>query len=631
MRYIGIDIGDGESAVALLEEASVIEPVIQPIDGHGSILSVVGMCGTDVAVGERALLDHKVMHLRSRFKSRYLTDPDSERDIERFAFGIRHRLEEETPDLFNEDTYVAVGCPAGWNEEQRARYLSVIKRAGFENAHIVSESRAAFFYARYAHGLNVEPEMLDKSTLVIDIGSSTTDFAYIVNGRESAIGTFGDVSLGGGLIEACMLRKTVNHSENRKQLEDVFAESSSWKNRCEIVARRLKEQYFLDEDRWLSTPCVASETIYYDEPVKLRFELNSDIVRDIISTPMPELHGCTFAESLSDMLRHAKSSTAAQPPELIILTGGASRMGFFKKACADEFPRARVVVCPEPEFSIAKGLAYAARVDKRLEEFNADIQSFFDSGEIEEPIRDSLEWLIVPMTGVLSDHIINDVMLTVLKQWQCGDLRTIQDMSLPIAEGIRRLLADTANMPELEPVIEQWCRRLFMRLQPRIDAICRAHNVDRSSMSLKTVNSVVSPDNISISVNSPMAEGLTYAVTTAVTAALCGGGSTALLMAGPIGLLIGAVIGVILGYIGNKVAGSAIKNGDIPLFLRRHIVGSSVKRALSSPKQRKQIEEELVRAMHKPEFTAQLSADSIASLKKQVVSMAKSVEMPIVQ
>ena len=70
MKYIGIDIGDGESAVALLEENSVIEPSILPIDGYGSIVSIVGMSDNEVRVGEKALLDRKVAHLRSRFKSR---------------------------------------------------------------------------------------------------------------------------------------------------------------------------------------------------------------------------------------------------------------------------------------------------------------------------------------------------------------------------------------------------------------------------------------------------------------------------------------------------------------------------------------------------------------------------------
>ena len=169
MKYIGIDIGDGESAVACLAEDSVIEPVIQPIDGRGSILSVVGMAGTEVRIGEKALLDRKVVHLRSRFKSRYLNTMDAERDIERFAHGLRTALLEEADDFFDGDVYIAVGCPAGWKENDRARYCEIMKRAGLGDVHIVSESRAAFFYARYAHELKVAPELLDQTTLVIDL------------------------------------------------------------------------------------------------------------------------------------------------------------------------------------------------------------------------------------------------------------------------------------------------------------------------------------------------------------------------------------------------------------------------------------------------------------------------------
>ena len=631
MRYIGIDIGDGESAVSLLEETSVIEPVIQPIDGKGSIISVVGMAGTQVCVGEKALVDRKVMHLRSRFKSNYLTNPDAEKDIERFAFGIKQQIEQFEPDLFDDDTFVAVGCPAGWKEHDRARYKEIMRRAGYKNVRIVSESRAAFFYARYAHGLNIEPEMLDKSTLVIDIGSSTTDFAYIVNGRESAIGTFGDVSLGGGLIEACMLRKAVSRSQDKEKLEEVFAESSSWKNRCEIVARRLKEQYFLDEEKWLNTPCVASETVYYDEPVRIKFELNEDIVRDIISTPLPELNGCTFGESLSDLLRHAKNQTEKDPPKLIILTGGASRMGFFREACKAEFPSAQIVICPEPEYSISKGLAYAARVDKRLDDFTADIEAFFDSGEITSPIRASLDWLIVPMTSVLSGHIVSDVMLEVLGDWQNGNIRTIEEMNAPITEGIERLLKSTDGIPELKPVITDWCRKLFLRLQPRIDEICAKHNVDRSSMSLEAVHSVITPDSINIITDSPLASTVTYVVSAAVAAMLCGGESVALIATGPIGLLAGAIIGIAIGYIGKKTVSGAIKTSDIPMFLRRHFIGPSVKNALSSEKQRKALEEELGRAMRREEFTRELTEDVTLSLRQQVTKLAKSVEMPIVQ
>ena len=630
MRYIGLDIGDGESAVALLEENSVIEPVIQPIDGAGSIISVVGMAGTEVRVGEKALLDRKVVHLRSRFKSRYLNSLDAERDIERFAFGIKKALENDEPDLFNKDTYVTVGCPAGWKPKDRERYADLMRKAGFGNVHIVSESRAAFFYARYAQGLNVAPELLNKTTLVIDIGSSTTDFAYIINGRESDIGTFGDVSLGGGLIESCMLSKALKKSPDREQIEEVFRESTSWKNRCEIVARRLKEQYFLSEDHWRTNPCVASETIYYDEPVKIRFELTEDIMADIISTPMQELNGGTFLECLSDLLRHASNCTKDNPPLLIILTGGASRMGFFQRACKQEFPQAQIVICPEPEYSIAKGLSYAGRVDKQLEDFYADIENYFTSGEIPALVEQSLDWLTVPLASVISGHIVNDVALEVLNQWKQGELKTIEEMEAPIRKGTEQLLKDLDSVDGVKPVVSEWCRRLFLKLQPRLDDICHAHNVDRSSMTLSAVHSMDGPDKLNINLEAKFFSGLTYLVTASLSAALCGGGSLALILDGPLGLLIGAVIGLVVAFLGKGAISKTVNRLDLPRPLRKMVAGS-LKRSLSSSRQRKAIEEELINTMKKPEFTGQLVKDITVSLEKQIVEMARSVEMPIVQ
>lgn len=630
MRYLGLDIGDGESAVALLEENSLIEPVIQPIDGVNSIISVVGMAGTEVRVGEKALLDRKVVHLRSRFKSRYLHSLDAERDIERFAFGIKRALEADDPALFNKDTYVTVGCPAGWKKEDRERYASIMQKAGFNNVHIVSESRAAFFYARYAQGLNVAPDLLNKTTLVIDIGSSTTDFAYIINGRESDIGTFGDISLGGGLIEACMLQKAIHRSPDKTRIEEVFEESSSWKNRCEIVARRLKEQYFLSEEHWRTNPCVASETIYYDEPVKIRFELNEDIMADIISTPLKELNGATFLECLSDLLRHANNCTKENPPQLIILTGGASRMAFFQSACQQEFPSSQIVICPEPEFSIAKGLAYAGRVDKQLEDFYADIEQFFSGGEITALAEQSLDWLTVPMASVLSGHIINDVALGIVDQWKQGELQTIADMEEPIREGTVRLLSDLDNIDGVQPVVNEWCRRLFLKLQPRIDEICRAHNIDRTNMSLSAVHSMQGPDKFSINLEARFFTSLNYIITAALSAALCGGGSLALVIEGIPGLIIGAVIGLAVAFIGKSAVSKAINRLDLPRPIRK-LIGGSIKRSLSGAKQRKAIEEELIKTMRRPEFKNQLVKDITVSLEKQITEMARSVEMPIVQ
>ena len=79
MRYIGFDMGDGESAVAAFERGSLIEPVILPVCGSASLLSAVGLLGGEIVVGDRALTDALAQELSVRFKSRLRPTPPATR------------------------------------------------------------------------------------------------------------------------------------------------------------------------------------------------------------------------------------------------------------------------------------------------------------------------------------------------------------------------------------------------------------------------------------------------------------------------------------------------------------------------------------------------------------------------
>ena len=54
MRYIGFDVGDGESAIAAFEQGSGIEPAILPVGGSRSFLSAVGMLNGEIGLYRRA-------------------------------------------------------------------------------------------------------------------------------------------------------------------------------------------------------------------------------------------------------------------------------------------------------------------------------------------------------------------------------------------------------------------------------------------------------------------------------------------------------------------------------------------------------------------------------------------------
>ena len=210
MRYIG----------------SLIEPVILPVCGSASLLSAVGLSGGEIVVGDRALTDALAQELSVRFKSRFTTDPASYEDVVRFVRGVLSDLRQSGA-LRPDDRFV-VGCPAGWNTAARTRYRDLLVRAGMDNPQVISESRAAFLYAKYARTVALDVDILNESALVVDIGSSTLDFAYIVDGRETGVGTFGETALGGGILDAALLRRAVERSRDRAALRSVLSESRSW-------------------------------------------------------------------------------------------------------------------------------------------------------------------------------------------------------------------------------------------------------------------------------------------------------------------------------------------------------------------------------------------------------------------
>ena len=176
MKILGFDLGDGESAVTLLDEDSTVEPRVLPLCGRNSLLSAVGVKNGRIVIGEEASVTDGAAEAKVRFKSRYLTDPSASADVRAFAQGVMNELARTQPALMAEVSRTVVGCPAGWGDGRREQYAALLESAGFPNVSVVPEPRAAFLYARHARGLRVSPELMKKSAMVIDIGSSTTDF-----------------------------------------------------------------------------------------------------------------------------------------------------------------------------------------------------------------------------------------------------------------------------------------------------------------------------------------------------------------------------------------------------------------------------------------------------------------------
>ena len=629
MRYIGFDVGDGESAIAAFEQGSGIEPVILPVGGSRSFLSAVGMLNGEIVVGERAYTDALADGLSVRFKSRFTYDPARNEDIVRFVRGTVRDLQDNGL-LGPEDAFV-VGCPAGWNATARARYRELLMRAGLREPQVISESRAAFLYAKYAKTVALDIDVLSKTALVIDIGSSTLDFAYIVGGRETGVGTFGDIALGGGILDEELLRLCVEQSRERDAIRRVFQESRSWYSYCEIEARRLKEEYYT---RLLDDPSASVKKVLricYDGVQKLTLKLDGDLARQLTEKPLNALQGRSFTQAVQDALDHAVRLTADDPPCLVLLTGGASRMPFFRQLCREAFRDAAVVCCPEPEFSIAKGLSYAGWIDSNLREFRKAIEKEITEERVAYTARKAMPQLIPPVTEALVDLLIEEAAVPVVTDWQKGRIGTMEEMDAQLKQRVTEVLDSPMARDALTPALRNWLDEVGTQLQALVDPICDRYEVPRKEMALNLTAVSSGPEKLPLDAKGLTGMNLIGALMTVIVSVLlgllCGGSGVALIAAGPLGFLAGALLGTAVSLFGMDALTGVMMKANLPLLLRKR----NLAKHLRSDSTRKKLRDALEKELSAPDsaFQQQVVTGFSRSFKTYLNGIAQAAEIPI--
>ena len=631
MKILGFDLGDGESCVTVLDGDSAVEPRVLPLDGQISFLSAVGVRDGSIVIGEAASVREGAVDARVRFKSRYLVDASAAGDVRAFAQGVVRELTAAYPALMAEITHTVIGCPAGWGEGRRQQYAALMESAGFVNVNVVPEPRAAFLYARHARGLRVDPALMRRSAIVIDVGSSTTDFAYIVDGHQQDVALFGDTNLGGGLLDVLLLERAVAASSDREALARVFSESSAWRSYCELEARRLKEQYFLEEGK-SDAPLTRRLLVCYDDTLVLTLSVSSRDIREIIGQSVPALGGRSFSGCLGDALERAALVSRPCPPGVVILTGGASRMAFLQEAVRAAFPEALLVMTPEPECSIARGLAYAGRVDANLAVFRREVASIARGEKLERAVRGSVHALYGPVADALYRASLEST-LEAVDLWRHGGVDTIEELDGVIEKHIAEAFRGDAIREGLADSVGDWLQNLMRTLENELQSLCVRCGVPPEHMALQRVALDTGVTGVDLSLTDALGmdvfSGLMGVVFAAIGAAVCGGGGIAVIGAGPVGLITGAVIGVIFALIGRGGMEMALKKMKVPVLMRRIVTSGAVERGME--RQREDIRRQIITSLADPAngFADRLTASLGRTLGDQLETMAKNAEMSI--
>ena len=634
-RFYGFDLGDAESAVTRIIRGEDASPKVIPVQEVGSFITAYAMKKSgQLLIGEGACYDPDVLVRKLRFKSRFLTDSAAKNDIKSFASGVLGELLLSGDLVRGDDQCFYIGCPAGWDKSDREDYRGIFESAGYPPLKIVSESRAALVSACRSRHLQVGYDILSKPVLVIDVGSSTTDFAYIMSGKEVELKTGGEVALGGGIMDEILLEEAIDASSDPAKIRRIFRENEVWRTYCEFAARRLKEKYYSDEEYWqkeLLTQTVSIRTQLI--PVRLKLTMSPEIADKLLNKKVDRLGGKSFRRVFTDSLMQVRDSITDRQPELIFMTGGVSRMQELRQWCREIFPEAVVICGSEPEYSVAKGLAECGLIDEELSEFKADIAKLIESDVIEDIVGKNIDDLYKSMVESIVDPILDHVAIPVIDRWRDGYIDRLEDIDAILEKDIDAYLHSDDGRELMAKTVTSWLKKVSYGLEEYTMPICVRHNVPFTALNL---TSYLSLSDIDIHVEAKdifAIEEITWlidAIVSVVVGLLCGGSGLALIASGIQGILIGFVISALVLVLGREQMQDAFLKMNVPKPIRKLMpksylrsradrISGEVKASLYTKLEQEKSED----------ITKKLVADISSQIEMYLTKMAEVVEIPL--
>ncbi len=633
-RYYGFDLGDAESAISRLGKKDTGEPEVLSVrEAKSFITAYAQLENGELLIGESACYDTSAIRRSLRFKSRFLTDPQSEKDVKRFAAGVLGELYADGNLVKNDDCCFYIGCPAGWDRAARERYRRIFEDTGYPPSRIVSESRAALISACQSRHFQVGYDIMSKPVLVVDIGSSTTDFAFIMGGKEVELQTAGEVRLGGGIMDELLLEESIRLSPDSDAVRRALEASPPWRSYCEFAARRLKEQYFSDEDYWRDNACSKTVRILSDPGAKLTLRMDERIADRILNRGAAQLNGKSFRAAFCDSLRELRAKLTDQSPELLFLTGGVSRLPAIREWCAEVFPESVVITGAEPEFSVSRGLAWSGRIDEELRQFRREVDELIDSSAVEQIVEKRIDDLYRKIVDAMVEPILRSVAVPVFDRWRNDEIRRLSDIDGVMQKEIEAWLhSDEAQALLVRPIAE-WLKPVAYDVEEKTMPICLRHNVPYRAMSL---NSYFSLSDIDIRIDARevfAVEELTWLVNTIISiivGLICGGSGLALVSSGISGIVVGVIASLLLLFLGKDKLQQAFMNADILKPVRKLVPRSHFEARIE--KMTEEIKSSFFASLENEknaEITSRLASEISDQIEQCLARMAEIVEIPL--
>lgn len=377
MRIIGVDVGHCEMAAAT------------PNDQGGKFIGISNLYLNEnkdfVVPAEIRYPSNESGELFNYFKAspKHFDEKIYGNEVEvsrrelmtRLLRELIFEIKERNDYLKNDQILLLVGCPTSkeWTDEKnRKEYEKLIKEAtGVAKVRVIPESRAAMF-SSLADG---KGRMISAygGAVVYDFGSSTADCTYMRTGEKCVEMSW---NFGAREIEKNLNKMMHQEAENtamQKGLELVRQNNSAM---LERMLRGTKEAYFsdeLDED----AAVVAYKFPTNQKKLTVTLDIDDSVIDEALDMEMAlevnsELISGGWKSCCKEFFYRSKDYIEKNGCSVkeIVLTGGASKMGFVADYAREVFPKEsyNVTCAANPSFSVSHGLVWVGLVDEFEEE-----------------------------------------------------------------------------------------------------------------------------------------------------------------------------------------------------------------------------------------------------------------------
>lgn len=494
-QIIGFDLGHGKTALAEVKvsprndsEPKDIE-IIEIQNEKFQMTAITEDPDGLPIIGEVAFLSAQNSHAENKeviefeisFKQRpSRASEDTQQTIKNFVQAIYSILEKDNKLQTSFKPMFFVGCPSGWDQADQNNYKKLMAEAGLCDVVVVPESRAAFMQALKNGKFKFEE--IKKGILVIDIGSSTTDFTLVFDNKAEDLGEH-KYDLGASLIEQQILQYAIANHPDRKKIEKHFQVNQLDKKIWEIECRKVKEQYFARpvpfKDHDAKHIDRLQQNIYFE------VKANYHIIQEIINKPLKELSGNSWKQSFRTQLIRIKENFDEKSiiTRKILITGGGARMDFIKEICQEIFPDSLSELDNEFELCVARGLARWGRVFVKKTKLEEEINQFIQDS-LSNIVKKYFDIYLDNLADIITNGLLNEALKNSLIDFRNEKIKK-ENLEAKIQERSRQWLQSSDFKSQSNEQEKKQAEDIEKEVQTKIDSICKKYGIEDGTLTIK--------------------------------------------------------------------------------------------------------------------------------------------------